>query len=163
MQSISHFEQLIARLGDSNLVIEDDDIVKVHVHTNNPGKVLEAALKLGELDSIKIDNMKFQHNETIGATDGPPKEFGIIAVAAGDGLIQAFREMGADHVVSGGQSMNPSTEDILDAVNRVNAETIFILPNNKNIILKTRKSTSWPPSPFPKAWLAWWSTPTQSP
>ena len=138
--SITNFNNLIAGLGDSNLVIDDEEVVKVHVHTNNPGKALEYGLKLGELCSIKIDNMKIQHTETIREPEevGPlqdPVEYGMVAVATGDGLAQIFKDLSVDVVVNGGQSMNPSTEDILRACNKINAKTIFVFPNNKNVIL----------------------------
>jgi len=145
-QSIARFSEYIASIGDSNLVIDDEDIVKVHVHTNHPGNAIEHALKLGELSSMKIDNMRFQHNEILvnskqeQVPEGPPKEFGIVAVAAGDGIAETFKGLGVDIVVSGGQSMNPSTDDILLACHQVNAETIFILPNNKNIILAAEQA-----------------------
>lgn len=148
------FKEAIKDKGDCMLVIEDDEIVKVHIHTNHPGKVIEEALKLGELTNLKIDNMKYQHEERIenaqsADKDGvemngkeadcapslPPKKYGFVAVSAGDGIGKVFKELGADEIVEGGQTMNPSTQDILDAVGRVNAENIFILPNNKNIIL----------------------------
>jgi DAK2 domain fusion protein YloV len=144
--SMQAFRAAIERVGDSMLVIEDGEIVKVHIHTNRPGYVLEQAVKIGELSSLKIDNMKIQHNA--GATDGaaaetsPPKQYGIVAVASGDGLEQIFTDIGADGIVRGGQSMNPSTEDILQAVSGVNAETVFVLPNNKNIILAAEQAAA---------------------
>ena len=113
----------------------------MHIHTNNPGFVLEKAVKLGELESIKIDNMKIQHSENIAeaktqtAPAEPAKKYGMVAVAAGEGMENIFMEIGVDKMVEGGQSMNPSTEDILRAVDSVNAETVFVFPNNKNIIL----------------------------
>lgn len=134
--SIAAFRATIEPKGDSMLVIEDDDIVKVHIHTNHPGFVLEEAVKIGDLSNLKIDNMKIQHNEIIAAEPKePPKPFGIVAVANGDGVEQLFMEVGTDAIVKGGQSMNPSAEDICDAVESVNAETVFVFPNNKNIIL----------------------------
>ncbi len=144
--SIDKFRSDISPKGDCMLVIDDDDVVKVHIHTNNPGFVLEQAVKIGEMESIKIDNMKIQHNEGIesGAEapapaveepKEPAKKYGMVAVAAGEGMEQIFLEIGVDKMVEGGQSMNPSTEDILKAVEAVNAENIFIFPNNKNIIL----------------------------
>ncbi|MCL2838391.1 MAG: DAK2 domain-containing protein [Oscillospiraceae bacterium] len=135
--SAAQFQTLIEPKGDSLVVIEDDDIVKVHIHTNNPGAVMEEGLKLGELSDIKIDNMRYQHAE---AADGLPanielKEHGFVAVSTGDGIEQMFRDMGVDIVVAGGQTMNPSTQDILDAVESVPAKAVYILPNNKNIVL----------------------------
>lgn len=137
------FTSAISDKGDCMLVIEDDDIVKVHIHTNHPGFVIEQALKLGELTNLKIDNMKYQHSETISESkekteDIPVKElekYGFVAVSAGDGLSEVFKSLGADEIAYGGQTMNPSTQDLLDAVNKVDAENVFILPNNKNIIM----------------------------
>lgn len=141
--SIDKFRSDISPKGDCMLVIDDDDVVKVHIHTNNPGFVLEQAVKIGEMESIKIDNMKIQHSENIGETVAPAKEepkepakkYGMVAVAAGEGMEAIFTEIGVDKMVEGGQSMNPSTEDILKAVEAVNAENVFVFPNNKNIIL----------------------------
>lgn len=134
------FTSAISDKGDCMLVIEDDDIVKVHIHTNHPGFVIEQALKLGELTNLKIDNMKYQHNEIISETQKAEekkelKEYGFVAVSLGDGLSKVFKSLGTDEVVEGGQTMNPSTQDILDAVNKVDAKNVFILPNNKNIIM----------------------------
>ncbi len=134
--SIAAFRGAIEPKGDSMLVIEDEDIVKVHIHTNHPGFVLEEAVKIGDLSNLKIDNMKIQHNEILtAAPKEPPKEYGIVSVANGDGVEQLFKEVGVDAIVKGGQSMNPSAEDICDAVESVNAKTVFVFPNNKNIIL----------------------------
>ena len=133
--SVASFRASIEKIGDCMLVIEDVDIVKVHIHTNNPGFVLEQAVKIGDLSNIKIDNMKIQHNETISVPKEPEKELGIVSVANGDGIEALFNDVGVDQIVKGGQSMNPSAEDIADAVEKVNAKTVFILPNNKNIIL----------------------------
>ena len=139
--SVASFRATIQDKGDCMLVIDDDEVVKVHIHTNNPGFVLEKAVKLGELESIKIDNMKIQHSENIAeakveaAPAEPAKKYGMVAVAAGEGMENIFMEIGVDKMVEGGQSMNPSTEDILRAVDSVNAETVFVFPNNKNIIL----------------------------
>lgn len=141
--SVLSFRESIAPKGDSMLVIEDDDIVKVHIHTNNPGFVLEQAVKIGDLSNLKIDNMKLQHTEILfneqQAPSEPEKEYGIVAVSAGDGLEQILKDIGVDVVVKGGQSMNPSTDDILQAVNQVNAKTVYVLPNNKNIILAAQQ------------------------
>ncbi len=137
------FRDRISKKGDCMVVIDDDDIVKVHIHTNNPGFVIEEALKVGELLNIKIDNMKYQHDEggadTASAPQEPEKEVGFAAVAAGDGLESIFLDMGVDAVIKGGQTMNPSTDDILNAVNSINAKTIVILPNNKNIIMAAKQ------------------------
>lgn len=134
-------------IGDCVVVVEDDEIIKVHVHTNEPGNAIQAALKLGSLMNIKIENMRLQHaNAEWGAGDDvededdvplaePEKKYGFVAVAAGEGVIELFKEIGVDNVVSGGQTMNPSTADLLKAVNSTAAEHVFILPNNKNIIM----------------------------
>ena len=142
--SVALFRDRIEKKGDCMVVIDDDDIVKVHIHTNNPGYVIEEALKIGELINIKIDNMKYQHDEGASAAEAdapkePEKEVGFAAVAAGDGLESIFLDMGVDKVIKGGQTMNPSTDDILSAVESINAKTIFILPNNKNIIMAAKQ------------------------
>lgn len=140
--SVALFRDRIEKKGDCMVVIDDDDVVKVHIHTNNPGFVIEEALKIGELINIKIDNMKYQHDEKMPETEAPKepaKEFGFAAVAAGDGLESIFLDMGVDQVIKGGQTMNPSTDDILSAVEAVNAKTVFILPNNKNIIMAAKQ------------------------
>lgn len=139
--NVLSFRQSIEDKGDSMLVIDDDEIVKVHIHTNNPGYVLERAIKLGALINIKIDNMRYQHQNLLEnekaeeAPKGEKKEFGFVAVCAGEGLETLLKDLGVDVVIKGGQTMNPSTEDILEAANSVNAETVFIFPNNKNIIM----------------------------
>jgi DAK2 domain fusion protein YloV len=139
--SVLAFREAISPKGDCMLVIEDDDIVKVHIHTNHPGFVLEQAVKIGELTNLKIDNMKYQHNETIAEEyyesdeAEPTKDFGIVSVSSGEGMNQIMTDLGVDAVVMGGQSMNPSTEDILAAVKTVPASTVYVLPNNKNIIM----------------------------
>ena len=137
--SVASFRASIEKIGDCMLVIEDVDIVKVHIHTNNPGFVLEQAVKIGDLSNIKIDNMKIQHNETISAPKEPEMEMGVVSVANGDGIEALFNDVGVDQIVKGGQSMNPSAEDIADAVEKVNAKTVFVLPNNKNIILAAQQ------------------------
>lgn len=134
--------------GDSMIVIDEDDIVKVHIHTNHPGFVLEQAIKLGELVNIKIENMKEQHSDILNSassekapqTSAPKKAIGIVSVASGEGLEAVFTDLGADKIILGGQTMNPSTEDIVSAVNAVNAENVIILPNNKNIILAAEQA-----------------------
>ena len=145
----SQFKAAISPKGDCMLVIDDEDIVKVHIHTNHPGFVMEEALKLGQLINIKVDNMKYQHSENIRSAEEEKAEFdsetaqepvelkkyGVVAVSAGDGLTEVFKSVNVDKVVQGGQTMNPSTQDLLDAANSVHAEIIYILPNNKNIIL----------------------------
>jgi len=134
------FAENIQKKGDSMVVVDDETIIKVHIHTNNPGYVIEEALKLGALINIKIDNMKYQHNElSIEAKKEtpaePPEKYGFAAVAAGEGLEAIFTDMGVTGLIKGGQTMNPSTDDILQAVNEINAECIYIFPNNKNIIM----------------------------
>ena len=135
----------LENIGDCVVVVADDEIVKVHVHTNVPGEVLTEALTYGPLQTVKIENMRNQH--TVLSKDAQPeapaepeiapaeKPFGVVAVCAGDGMSEIFAELGADRVVTGGQTMNPSTEDILTEVNKTPAETVFVLPNNKNIIM----------------------------
>lgn len=134
------FRDKISKKGDCMVVIDDDDVVKVHIHTNEPGYVIQEAIKVGELVNIKIDNMKYQHDEqTDTAPKEPEKEIGFAAVAAGSGLESIFKDMGVDTVIEGGQTMNPSTDDILSAVNNVNAKTVVVLPNNKNIIMAAKQ------------------------
>jgi len=130
--------------GDSLLVVGDYPLLKVHIHTNHPGLVLERAIGYGELSNVKIENMKEQHSDYLRLL--PKKEikkYGIIAVCAGDGLKNLFLDLGVDEVVDGGQTMNPSTQDFIDAVNRMNVENIFILPNNKNIILSAMQAKEY--------------------
>ncbi len=146
-RKITQFQTAIAEKGDCMLVIEDDEIVKVHIHTNHPGFVLEQAIKLGELTNLKIENMKYQHSEKLENSNealpevknetpkAPEKKYGFAAVSAGDGLSEIFRSLGADEIIEGGQTMNPSTQDLLNAVEKIPSEIVFILPNNKNIIL----------------------------
>lgn len=130
------FQGYLSNLGDSLLVVNDDEIVKVHVHTEDPGLVMQEGLKYGSLVKVKVDNMREQHEaqvDRVAAPAGPQKDFAIIAVSAGDGLAEIFKGQGVDYVISGGQTMNPSTEDIVKAIEEVNAKNIIILPNNKNI------------------------------
>ena len=134
-------------IGDSLVLVDDDEIIKVHVHTNKPGRALEEGLKYGPLASVKIDNMRKQHTEKVILTGAAPvrpgerviaapeKPFGFVAVAAGDGIFSVLRDLGVDQIIEGGQTMNPSTEDILRGVDLTPAETVFVLPNNKNIIM----------------------------
>ena len=135
----------LSNLGDSLVLVDDDEIIKVHVHTNHPGAVLEEALTYGALLTVKIENMREQHTEIVHSTPEaesnepqiaePEKKFGTVAVCVGQGLTDVFFDLGADGVISGGQTMNPSTEDILREVLKVPAQTVFLLPNNKNIIM----------------------------
>lgn len=136
-------------IGDSIVVVADEEVIKVHVHTNDPGLAIQKALTYGALSNMKIDNMRLEHQEKLfkeaeKAKDTEPvmpkKETGFIAVSAGEGLNQIFYELGADYVIAGGQTMNPSTEDMLNAIKKVNADTIFILPNNKNIIMAANQA-----------------------
>ena len=132
-------------IGDSVVVIEDDGLVKVHLHTNNPGRAIEKALQFGQLLNIKIDNMKAQHNELMdfSVDTGPPKPVGIVAITEGDGFFELFKGLGADFCIAGGQSMNPSAEEIAAAIDKVNAETVIVLPNNKNIILTAHQAAKF--------------------
>lgn len=133
-------------IGDCVVVVDDNDIIKVHVHSNCPGTVIQTALKYGQLYNIKIDNMRRQHEENKTEVKSEPKtakpenDYGFVAVCAGDGLTQLFKDLGADTVVSGGQTMNPSTDDILHAVMSTPAKTVFVLPNNKNIIMAAQQA-----------------------
>lgn len=144
--NVLSFRQSIEDKGDSMLVIDDDEIVKVHIHTNNPGYVLERAIKLGSLINIKIDNMRYQHQNLLqtdkeeSKTHEEKSKYGFVAVCAGDGLEELLKDLGVNIVIKGGQTMNPSTEDILEAANSVNAETVFIFPNNKNIIMAANQA-----------------------
>ncbi len=152
-----NFKKFLTSIGDSIVVVADDEIVKVHVHTNHPGQAIERALTYGALSRMKIDNMREEHQEKLikdaeklakeqeaqekeKEAAVPPKEVGFIAVSAGSGLTDIFKELGVDYLIEGGQTMNPSTEDMLNAISRVNAKTIYILPNNKNIILAANQA-----------------------
>ena len=131
--------------GDSLAVVGDEGVIKVHVHTNEPGSVLQEALKHGQLVTIKIENMKVQHENIVienqaAVSQEPAKEFGFIATSMGDGLANIFRDFGVDHIIEGGQTMNPSTEDFMKAIDEINAENIFILPNNSNIIMAANQA-----------------------
>lgn len=138
----SEIKKYFETLGDSIVVVADDEVVKVHIHTNSPGLAIQKGLEYGSLSSIKIDNMREEHQETLikKAEAEPEKEIGFIVVSAGKGLDEIFRSFGVDYIIKGGQTMNPSTQDILEAINRVNAKTIFILPNNSNIILAANQA-----------------------
>ena len=134
------FRNYLNELGDSLLVVADDEIIKVHVHTEHPGEVMNYGQKFGSLLKIKVDNMRVQHdtiieNEKQQAPAAAPSKFAVIAIAAGQGVQELFRSLGASYIISGGQTMNPSTEDILKAIAEVNAEKVIILPNNKNIFM----------------------------
>lgn len=163
----AEFKEYLSSIGDSLVVVSDDDIVKVHVHTNHPGLAFEKGLTYGSLTRMKIDNMREEHQEklakaanqknnnesaptgTVFATEAvqrkkkePAKEYGFISVTIGEGINEIFDGLGVDYLIEGGQTMNPSTEDMLNAIEQVNARTIFILPNNKNIILAAQQAQS---------------------
>ncbi len=132
----------LSQLGDSLVLVDDDDIIKVHVHTNDPGKALSEGLTYGSFVTVKVENMRLQHTEKVMSEQEldpqiaePEKALGVVSVCAGAGLADVFTNLGVDQIISGGQTMNPSTQDILEAVNKVPAETVFVLPNNKNIIM----------------------------
>ena len=153
------FKAYLESIGDSIVVVSDDDIVKVHVHTNDPGLAIQKALTFGSLSRMKIDNMREEHQERViqdaerkaaeqkaeeenaeAAKHEPRKAYGFIAVSVGDGLGEIFKGIGADYLIEGGQTMNPSTEDMVNAIEHVNADTVYILPNNKNIILAAEQA-----------------------
>ena len=165
------FKAFLESIGDSIVCVADEDVVKVHVHTNDPGLAIQKALTYGALSNMKIDNMRLEHQEKLfkmsakesgktavaenalkpeapagtaetsqTAPEEPLKDYGFIAVSAGEGMSEIFRSLGVDHIIEGGQTMNPSTADILEAVEKVNARTVFVLPNNKNIILAANQA-----------------------
>lgn len=155
-KSEHEFKTYLESIGDSIVVVSDDDVVKVHVHTNDPGLAIQRALSYGSLSRMKIDNMREEHQERLiqnaekvaaaqkitedRKSTEPRKNYGFIAVSVGDGLGEIFRGIGADYLIEGGQTMNPSTEDMVNAIECVNADTIYILPNNKNIILAAEQA-----------------------
>ncbi len=153
-QTEKEFKAYLESIGDSIVVVSDEDIVKVHVHTNDPGLAIQKALTYGSLTKMKIDNMREEHQERLikdaekaaqeqkKEEKEPPKEYGFIAVSVGEGLSEIFKGLGVDIVIEGGQTMNPSTEDILKAVEQINAKTVYVLPNNKNIILAANQAAS---------------------
>lgn len=152
------FKTFLESIGDSIVCVADEEVVKVHVHTNDPGLAIQKALTFGQLTRMKIDNMREEHNEKLGLeaaraaeagesqtapvqkTKGPRKETGFVAVSIGEGINEIFKGLGVDYLIEGGQTMNPSTEDMLNAIEEVNADTIFIFPNNKNIILAAEQA-----------------------
>lgn len=140
------FRNYLSNLGDSLLVVNDDEIVKVHVHTEDPGLVMQEGLKYGALVKVKVDNMRNQHDaqvqkeEAVQTEQSASKDFALITVVAGDGLADIFKSQGVDYVISGGQTMNPSTEDIVKAIEQVNAKNVIILPNNKNIFMAAQSA-----------------------
>jgi len=150
------FKAYLSSIGDSIVCVADDDVVKIHVHTNDPGLAIQRALTYGQLSRMKIDNMREEHQEKLirdaenlakqqkeeaaKKNAAPRKPMGFIAVSIGEGLNEIFRELGVDYIIEGGQTMNPSTEDMLNAIEQVNADTVFILPNNKNIVLAANQA-----------------------
>ena len=143
---VEPFRAFLDSLGDSLVLVDDDEIIKVHVHTNDPGKALHEAIDYGSFVTVKIENMRLQHTEKVMSENekapkiaAPEKPIGVVSVCAGDGLADVFQNLGTDGIISGGQTMNPSTQDILTAVNAVPAETVFVLPNNKNIIMAAQQ------------------------
>ena len=142
VSDIDKLREKLNNIGDSTLVIGDLSLVKVHVHTNNPGTALSYALQLGEVDKIKIENMLEQNRELKAKYEAERKNIGILTICSGEGMASIFKDLGVDRVVEGGQTMNPSAEDIALAVNKINAENVIILPNNKNIILAAEQSRS---------------------
>ena len=147
-RNISRLRGILNEIGDSLVVVDDDDIVKVHVHTDQPNKVLEEGLKFGPLLTVKVENMREQHTAKVIESTEPRKrvikepkcKYGFVAVAAGDGLKDVFTDLGCDVVVQGGQTMNPSTNDILYAIDETPAEVVFVFPNNKNIIMAAEQA-----------------------
>lgn len=137
---VARLQDKLNHLGDSVLAVFDEDIIKVHVHTEMPGKVLQVGLRFGELTSIKIDNMRHQHRHLDDEKPDEKKPCGVLAVAMGEGISQVFTELGVDRIIQGGQTMNPSIEDILNGIDEVNAENVYILPNNPNIILSAQQA-----------------------
>ena len=154
---IDRFREFLDSIGDSIVLVADDEIVKVHVHTNHPGQAFERALTYGQLSRMKIDNMREEHQEKLikdaqklakeqaeqeekEVAAQPPKEVGFISVSVGNGMTEIFKELGVDYLIEGGQTMNPSTEDMLNAIAKVNAKTIYIFPNNKNIVLAANQA-----------------------
>ena len=154
MQHELEFKDYLESIGDSIVVVADDDIVKVHVHTNDPGLAIQKALKYGALSNLKIDNMRLEHEEklikmsekqsaetaVVPQTPVERKPYGFIAVSVGKGIDEIFKGLGVDYIIEGGQTMNPSTEDMLNAIDKVHADTIFVLPNNSNIILAANQA-----------------------
>lgn len=157
MEKEHEFKGYLESIGDSIVVVSDDDIVKVHVHTNDPGLAIQKALTYGSLTRMKIDNMREEHQEKLikdaekiakqqklqeeqEAAKAPRKEVGFITVSIGEGMNEIFKGLGVDQIIEGGQTMNPSTEDVLNAIAHINADTIYVLPNNKNIILAAEQA-----------------------
>ena len=140
LADIDKLKEKLMQIGDCVICIGDLELVKVHVHTNNPGQALQGALELGELDRVKIENMLEQNRAMRAKREAEKKEMGMLAICTGDGIAAIFKDLLVDRVIEGGQTMNPSAEDIADAVQKVNAEHVFVFPNNKNIILAAEQS-----------------------
>jgi DAK2 domain fusion protein YloV len=145
----SNFKRYLESIGDSIVAVADDDLIKIHVHTNHPGQVLEKAMRIGSLTNMKIENMRLQHTSLINFSSHsestepeakPYKAVGFAAVSSGAGFNELFINLGVDEIIQGGQTMNPSTDDILNAISRISAETVYVLPNNKNIILAAEQA-----------------------
>lgn len=148
------FRDDITPMGDSQVVVGYEDVIKVHIHTNDPGAVLAKAVQLGELSKIKIDNMREEHREVLlskeeyklkdehkeEAVEVEKKKYAFVAVAMGEGITNIFKDLGVDYVIEGGQTMNPSTQDIMECIAKLNADHIFVLPNNKNIIMSAKQA-----------------------
>ncbi len=144
-ETVESFRNYLLTMGDSLVLVADEEMIKVHVHTNHPGQVLEQALTIGPLNGLKIENMRIQHTSKIDFSNAKPvepkqKEVGFVSVSMGDGLSEIFRNLGVDRIIEGGQTMNPSTEDILQAIAAVPAKQVVVLPNNKNIILASQQA-----------------------
>ena len=144
--------EFLSSLGDSLVLVDDEEIIKVHVHTNDPGKALHEAMDYGSFVTVKIENMRLQHTEKVMSEQelapkiaAPEKALGVVSVCVGDGIGEVFKNLGVDGLISGGQTMNPSTQDILEVVNKVPAETVFVLPNNKNIIMAAQQVNALTP------------------
>ncbi len=142
------FRSFLETMGDCVVMVDGGDIIKVHIHTNGPGKVIDRAMEYGPLSSMKIDNMKEQHNEILKIDPEkkepvkPEKKYGVVSVCAGEGFESVFKDLNVDRFVTGGQTMNPSTEDIVEAAEQVPAEIVFVLPNNKNIIMAAQQANT---------------------
>ena len=142
LADIDRLKEYLMTIGDCVLVIGDLEFVKVHVHTNNPGQALSKALQLGEIDKVKIENMLEENRELIKKYEAEKKELGMLSICSGEGIAAIFKDINVDRVIEGGQTMNPSAQDIADAIIKINAENIFVFPNNKNIILAAEQSKS---------------------
>lgn len=142
LADIDKLKEYLMTIGDCVLVIGDLEFVKVHVHTNNPGQALSKALQLGEIDKVKIENMLEENRELIKKYEAEKKELGMLSICSGEGIAAIFKDINVDRVIEGGQTMNPSAQDIADAIIKINAENIFVFPNNKNIILAAEQSKS---------------------